>query len=122
MDHKNVHTNRLQPPVLIEEMRVDGHRVTNNPAATVPLRIGPGRHRIEFDYTGLSFVAPERVRFKYRLAGLEPEWVDAGTKRSVTYSYIPPGNYAFHVTACNNDGIWQNAGAQMAFTVSPYFW
>ena len=122
MDPKNVHTNRLQPPVLIEEMRVDGHRVTNNPAATVPLRIGPGRHRIEFDYTGLSFVAPERVRFKYRLAGLEPEWVDAGTKRSVTYSYIPPGNYAFHVTACNNDGIWQNAGAQMAFTVSPYFW
>jgi len=62
------------------------------------------------------------VRFKYRLEGLEPDWVDAGTKRSANYSHIPPGTYKFHVTACNSDGIWNDSGATLAFTVQPFFW
>ena len=61
------------------------------------LKIPPGRHRLDFQYTALSFVAPEKVRFKYRLNGFDDDWVDAGTKRLATYNYIPPGNYSFQV-------------------------
>jgi signal transduction histidine kinase len=73
-------------------------------------------------YTGLSLVAPEKVKFKYRLEGLESRWVEAGTKRAADFSYIPPGHYAFHVIACNNDGVWNDTGATLAFTVLPFFW
>jgi signal transduction histidine kinase len=86
------------------------------------LRIPPGRKRFEFRYTGLSFTVPEKVRFQYRLEGLETDWVDAGIKRVVNYSYIPPGTYKFHVKACNNDGVWNDEGAELAFTVLPHFW
>jgi signal transduction histidine kinase len=86
------------------------------------LRIAPGQHRIEIDYTALSFVAPEKVRFRYRLEGLETDWVDAGTKRGADFTYLPPGNYLFHVIACNNDAVWNEKGADFAFNLLPYFW
>jgi signal transduction histidine kinase/ligand-binding sensor domain-containing protein len=117
----DIKVNQLPPPVLIEKMLVDGQ-----PAGDVdtngPLQIAPGRQRFQFDYTGTSFVAPEKVGFKYRLVGLDPGWTDAGTKRSVVYSYIPPGSYRFEVTACNSDGVWNPTGAGIAFEVHPYFW
>ena len=113
--------NLRPPPVQIEEMHVDDKEFTDGNNAG-PLKVPPGRHRLEFDYTGLSFVAPEKVRFKCRLKGFEPDWVDIGDKRTVTYNYIPPGKYLFQVTACNNDGIWNDTGASLAFEVLPYFW
>jgi signal transduction histidine kinase len=88
----------------------------------LPLSIPPGRHRVDFQYTGLSFIAPEKVQFKYRLEGLDKDWLDAGTKRMINYNYIPPGKYTFHVIACNNDDIWNKEGAEIAFEVLPYFW
>jgi len=116
-----VKRNALPPPVRIEVMRVDDNAFgTGNPAG--PLRIPPGPHRIEFEYTALSFVAPEKVRFKYRLNNLESDWTDAGTKRQATYSYIPPGNYSIQVIACNNDGVWNEGGAKLEFEVLPHFW
>ncbi len=122
VDPKVIKINPYPPPVVIEEVRVDGQAVTNNATDAKTLQIAPGRHRLEFDYAGLSFVAPERVRFKYRLEGLDHEWVDAAEKRLADYSYIPPGNYVFRVTACNSDEVWSEAGASLAFTVLPYFW
>ena len=86
------------------------------------MRISPGRQQFEFQYTGLSFTAPEKVRFKYRLEGLETKWMEAGTKRAVNYSYIRPGKYTFRVLACNNDGVWNDVGGALAFTVLPHFW
>jgi signal transduction histidine kinase/ligand-binding sensor domain-containing protein len=86
------------------------------------LEIPPGRHRFEFYYTGLSFTVPEKVRFRYRLQGLDPDWVEAGNKRSVNYSYIPPGDYTFRVIACNNDDVWSEQGASIEFKVLPQFW
>jgi signal transduction histidine kinase len=62
------------------------------------------------------------VRFRCKLEGLEDEWVDAGTKRVAEYSYLPPADYNFHVIACNNDDVWNETGASLAFTVLPYFW
>jgi signal transduction histidine kinase/ligand-binding sensor domain-containing protein len=116
-----IKVNRLPPPVVIEELVVDGHPVAKNPAGG-PLRIPAGQNRFEFHYTGLSFVVPEKVRFKYRLEGLETDWVDGETKRQVPYNYIPPGDYTFHVIACNNDDIWNETGAALSFTLLPHFW
>jgi signal transduction histidine kinase len=62
------------------------------------------------------------VRFKCRLNGSETDWENAGTKRTVNYNYIPPGDYSFQVIACNNDGVWNETGASISFSVLPYFW
>ena len=86
------------------------------------LHISPGKHRVEFDYTGVSFDAPERVRFRYRLDGLDNDWLEAGTRRSAFYNYIPPGRYQFRVAACNADGAWVESKMVLALTVAPYFW
>jgi len=120
LDPLNVTTNLLPPPVVIEQFRVDG-RVVTNPGVT-PLHIAPGHQRFDFDYTALSLVSPEQVRFRCRLEGLEDGWVDAGTRRAVNYNFVPPGDYVFHVMACNNDDVWNEEGAQFAFHVLPHFW
>jgi len=117
VDPTDVTINREPPPVVIEEFMVDGKAVTGL-GAQVP----PGKQRFELRYTGLSFVAPDRVRFKYKLDGLESDWVDAGTRRIAQYSYLKPGKYSFHVIACNNDEVWNQTGASLDFTVRPYFW
>lgn len=117
-----VKTNHLPPPVVIEEVRADDQRLYGGGGPARPLRISPGRRRFEFRYTGLSFTVPEKVRFRFRLEGLEKEWTEAGAERVAVYRYIPPGQYRFVVTACNNDGIWNETGARVEFTVLPYFW
>ena len=126
IDPTTVHINPVPPPVLIEELTVDDQAVslleTNPVAARTPLRIPPGQRRFEFRYTGLSLVAPEKMRFKYRLDGLESQWVDAHTRRVAYYSYLKPGDYKFRVIACNNDGVWNDIGASLALTVLPWFW
>src|SRR3982074_1444331 len=71
------------------------------------LRLPPGRHRVEFQYTALNFQTPDLIRFRYRLDGMDPDWVDAGTRRSALYSYLPAGDYWFHLTAANLDGSWK---------------
>ena len=115
-------TNTHPPQVVIETMRVDDRPFALASTAGAPRRIPPGRHRLEFEYTGLSFVAPEKVKFKCRLDGLDADWTDAGAKRVATYNYLPPGGYSFRVIACNNDGVWNATGARLAFEVRPHFW
>jgi signal transduction histidine kinase len=73
-------------------------------------------------YTGINFTAPERVRFRYRLAGLDSGWVDAGERRAAFYSYVPPGKHQFRVIACDGDGVWNESGATLELTVLRYFW
>ncbi len=115
-------TNPLRPPVIIEEVSVDGHPLGSLPSASTPLTIQPGQGRLEVRYTGLCFTAPEKVRFRHRLTGLETDWVEAGADRTVKYSYLLPGHYTFAVTACNNDGVWNESGATLELTVLPHFW
>jgi signal transduction histidine kinase len=86
------------------------------------LRIPPGKNHFEFHFTALSFVAPEKVVFRYRLEGLETDWNEEAEKRSANYNFIPPGDYTFHVIACNNDGVWNETGATLSFTLLPHFW
>jgi signal transduction histidine kinase len=70
----------------------------------------------------MSFAAPERVRFRYRLEGLDADWVEASAQRTASYNYIPPGNYRFRVIACNSDGVWNEAGASVTLTALPQLW
>jgi signal transduction histidine kinase/ligand-binding sensor domain-containing protein len=114
-----VRINHLPPPMVLENLLVDGRRMTN---LTAPLRIPPGRNRFEFSYTALSLTAPEKVRFKYRIAGLEKDWVDAGSKRVANYSFLPPGEYKFEAIACNNNGVWNETGVSLPFVLLPHFW
>ena len=122
VDTGNVRTNTLVPPVIIERLLVDDQAVNEGEMPKKPLRIAPGQHRYEFQFTGLSFVAPEKVHFRYRLEGLETRWVGTRYPRRANYSHISPGNYQFCVQACNNDGVWNKQGATLAFTVLPAFW
>jgi signal transduction histidine kinase len=105
------------PAVVLEETLVDGV-----PDTAESLRLPPGKHRLEFRYTGFNFDAPERVRFRYRLEGLDSDWVEAGASRAAPYSYVPPGDYRFRVIACNSDGVWNDLGASVPLTVLPHLW
>lgn len=111
------------PPVVIEEIVVDGrvHNLAENFGGAV-FKIPPGRHQIEFRYTGLSLSSPERVLFRHRLSGVDTDWVLAGTRRSVQYNLLPPGDYQFRVIACNSDGVWNEAGAKLKFKILPFFY
>jgi two-component sensor histidine kinase len=121
----NLKINERPPPVVIEEVRAGNERLlprslTNGAASR--LKIAPGRGDLEIHYTGLSLEVPEKVRFKYRLEGSGEEWVDAGPRRSAYYNNLPPGRYHFKVTACNNDGVWNNTGAVLAIQILPHYW
>ncbi|MCI0744783.1 MAG: histidine kinase [Verrucomicrobia subdivision 3 bacterium] len=113
--------NLTPPPVRIEEIRADGKPTAaarDGAAAELPY----GTRRLDFVYTALSLTAPERVRFKYRLDGFDSDWTEAGVARSATYSKLSPGEYRFQVIACNNDGIWNEAGDTFAFRIHTPFW
>ena len=114
----DIKLNPIPPPVAIERVSIDG--VEFNPA--LPFRAKPGKGRLEFEFTALSLVSPEKIRFKYKLDGFDHEWVDAGTRRAAYYTNISPGEYRFSVIACNNDGIWNQEGASVPFTLSPHFY
>jgi len=141
----------LVPPVVIESVLVDGRepdvgapgiRDSNpNPpkrlaypqavhGSAMPKRgdsskgiLVPPRHdRIEFRFTALSLLAPERVRFRYRLDGVDRDWLEGGAERVAYYSRLPAGRYRFQVTACNNDSVWNEAGAALSVVVQPAWW
>lgn len=81
-----------------------------------------GSRQIEVHYTALGLTAPEKLRFQVRLDGQDSHWLDAGGRRLALFHELPPGDYAFRVRAANNDGVWNEAGASLPFTVRPFFW
>ncbi len=107
------------PPVLVEEFRVDGEPV---PLAAGDPVVPPGHGQYDFRFTALNFDAGERARFRYQLEGFDSGWVDAETLRTAHYAHLPPRDYRFHVIACNKEGVWNNIGATVAFSVKPYFY
>jgi ligand-binding sensor domain-containing protein/two-component sensor histidine kinase len=116
----------LQPPqVLIESVRVDGREQKTNLLDSTwsqSVVIPPGYEQLDIDYTALNFSAPDAVRFKCWLEGREAAPTDVGGERVRSYPKLPPGNYRFHVTACNEDGFWNETGSVLEITVQPWFW
>ena len=118
IDPRYIWSNPLSPPVVIESVLVDNH--------TLPfggdLQVAPGKDKIEFHYTALSFLIPQRVRFKYQLEGYDRDWVEAGSRRVAYYNNLPPGRYRFRITAANEDGIWNHEGASISLVLQPHFY
>jgi signal transduction histidine kinase/ligand-binding sensor domain-containing protein len=118
VDPKAVAFNRLPPPVVIEDLAVDGHAAD----LRAGVKVKPGQENLEMQYTALSLVKSQQIRFRYRLEGLDLDWINAGTRRTAYYSRIPAGAYTFHVIAANSDGIWNTEGARLAVRVLPPFY
>lgn len=131
--------NRRAPPMIIERVIVNGKTVAAyDPIvprmlanSTEPLdinqgrmhlRLPPGPKQLQIVFSALSFIQPETIAFRYRMKGLNADWVDGGTQRTVSYAQIPPGDYLFEVTACNRDGIWNESSASLELSVASYWW
>ncbi len=123
VDPAAVKSKGMPPPASIEEVRLDGVVLANNQAADGKhFNLPPGPHTLEFRFTGLTLVAPERVRFRWRMSGVDDGWVDGGFQRSVIYGGMLPGTYQFEVRACNQDGVWNRQGAVFGFSIKLRFW
>lgn len=115
---QNLQKNQYIPPVVIEGIMVDDEWFDSYKE----IDIDAGKERFEFHFAGLSYLYPKSVKFKYKLEGVDDDWVDAGTRRIAYYTNISPGSYTFRVMACNNDGVWNETGATLEFYYSPYFY
>jgi signal transduction histidine kinase/ligand-binding sensor domain-containing protein/CheY-like chemotaxis protein len=118
VDPQHIRLNTTPPPVHLEGVTVDGAALPLTGGMEVPA----GRKQWEFQYTALSFLAPQRLGFKYRLEGFDTDWVDAGNRRSAYYSHLPPGHYTFRVMARNEDGVWSTAEATFGFKLKPHMY
>jgi signal transduction histidine kinase len=106
------------PRVLIEGVTIDREPL----AIGGPVRLIPGQENLEIQYTGLSWSRPQAIKFRFRLIGLDRDWVDAGSRRTAYYSHLPPGSYTFNVTADNGEGVWNATGKTLAIVVLPRFY
>ena len=139
IDPSHLQENRNASPVLITRLIVDGETrgwhqnmlpaLKNGETPVLDLekpgailRLPPGRHRFDFAFTAFNFSAPENLRFRYMLEGVDDTWIESSKDREVGYSRLPAGDYKFRVTACNSSGDWNETAAQFAFTVAPFFW
>jgi signal transduction histidine kinase/ligand-binding sensor domain-containing protein len=113
IDPRRLPTNSVRPPVVIESVLVDGR-----PPASLS-RLPPHPGRVEIHYAARALLEPGKVRYRYRLEGLEARWVEAGPRRSAWYADLPAGTFRFRVQASNNDRVWNDEGATLAFTVAP---
>ncbi len=116
IDPKQVKRNRLAPDVEVQSIVADGRRYLPGPGLELPI----GIRTLQITYTAPSLSIPERVRFRYQLGADEP-WQDAGPRRAAYFSDLAPGDYRFRVTAANEDGVWNETGAAIQFTIPPAF-
>lgn len=131
---QSVREDPVPPPVLLRQVTVD-EAVVASYGGPIPvasgvdprtvgdgLRLAPEHRRIEFEWTALSFLAPENLRFRYRLDGFDEKWTDGSANRVATYSRLPAGRYAFRVQAALGSGAWSEMQPPLAFTVEPFLW
>ena len=127
------------PPAWLSRVTVDDRLVAEyvgllpkQPAAENPiidladvsptLQLPPGNRRLEIVFAALDYYSPENIQFRYRLKGLDDQWVDIGTQRSVIYSRLAAGDYIFEMNACNSEGDWNPNGAVLRLVVAPFYW
>ena len=118
VDPEHLHENHVPPLVTIGTVLVNDVPQVS----TGDLTLEPGRQRVEFQYAGLSFTAPQKVQYRYKLEGFDPQWIDAGTHRAAFFTNLQPGRYVFRVAAANNDGVWSESDATMSLHVRPFFY
>jgi hypothetical protein len=121
VDPVHFRVNLVPPPVALERFAVDDVSQPLNGADT-SIRVPAGHNHFQFEYAGLSFVAPQKVRYRFMLEGFDHAWTESGSRRTAYYTSIPPGHYTFRVQAANNDGVWNTQGAALAFELRPHFY
>jgi signal transduction histidine kinase/ligand-binding sensor domain-containing protein len=121
VDPAHFPVNAVPPGVALERFTIDDIPQALH-AADLVMRIPAGHVHFEFDYAGLSFVAPQKVRYRYMLEGFDHGWTEAGARRTAYYTNIPAGSYTFRVQAANNDGVWNTEGAALTFVLRPHFY
>lgn len=110
--------NHFPPRMLLENVLVDGVETSIESGA----EFSPGQNKIEFHYAGLSYISPKNVRYKYKLEGVDKDWVDAGARRAAYYTNLEPGHYTFRVKAENNDGLESRSASTYTFYLKPFFY
>jgi len=118
IDPRHLPVNKIPPPVHVEEVKVDG----KDWDASHGWRLPALTRDLEIHYTALSYVAPEKNRFKYKLEGHDSDWKDAGNERKASYNDLPPRKYRFRITASNNNGVWNEAGDSLDFSIAPAYY
>ena len=122
IDPHHLPINDLPPPVHIEQVTADRKTYDVSSGSSWPARLPPLIRDLEIDYTALSLVASEKVIFRYKLEGRDHDWQDVGNRRQAFYNNLPPRNYRFRVVACNNSGLWNEAGASLDFSILPAYY
>jgi ligand-binding sensor domain-containing protein/signal transduction histidine kinase len=124
IEPEQIPENRHIPPVVITGFRMFDAplRTAVAASATEALTLGHDANFLSVEYASLDYALPERNQYSYRLEGIDPDWVRAGTRRTASYTNLPPGSYVFRVRGSNNDGVWNEAGAVVAITVLPPYW
>jgi PAS domain S-box-containing protein len=118
IDPAHIPVNRVAPPVHLDRIRANGKEVDPSGPVSVP----PGHGELEFHYDATSFIAPQQIKFRYRLEGYDGRWVDADSRRLAFYTNLKPGRYTFRVLAANADGIWNETGASLEIELRPHFY
>src|SRR5690606_13302367 len=111
------YAERRPPPPVIEAVTVDGRALDWRTTAGLP-----GGTRLAVSYAGLSYLLPERIRYRTRVAGLDGGWTERGTRRSVEFVGLPPGRYTLEVQAAHPGGGWSAEPARWSFQVRPLWW
>ena len=115
VDPQRIPKNNLPPPVQVESLSARGRDYAPWDTVKLPARTTS----LQITYTALSLTIPERVRFRYKLEGIDNDWQEAGTRRTTNYSNLGPGNYRFRLIACNNAGVWNEVGTTLNFSILP---
>src|ERR1700724_3250647 len=118
IDPRRLPRNLVPPPVTIEAVAADAQML----AAVPGLRLRPHTRELEFHYAALSLTAPERVRFLYKLEGYDDRWHGPIGSREIRFTNLAPRSYRFRLVACNNDGVWNAAGAALGFSIMPAYY
>jgi signal transduction histidine kinase/ligand-binding sensor domain-containing protein/DNA-binding response OmpR family regulator len=123
IDPNHIKKNILPPSLIIEKLIVDGESININTKTKEkqPVELDPGKKRVEIYYTAVSFINPQKIKFKSMLKGYDRDWVNMGNARSTTYTGLSPGHYTFKMMACNADGVWNEKEASFSFYLKPYF-
>jgi len=118
IDPTQTYRNSIPPPVRIENMIADHKDYGFGDGILLPALT----RDLQIDYTALSFVVPQKVLFRYMLEGHDAGWQEPGTRRQAFYNDLRPAHYRFRVIACNNDGVWNEAGAFLEFSIAPAYY
>jgi signal transduction histidine kinase/ligand-binding sensor domain-containing protein len=117
VEPSRISANSVTPIPLLRKVRVDDQEYEPVDGLRLPI----GTTRLQISYAGVSLAMPDRVRFRYRLDGVDPQWQEAGGAGEASYANLSPGNYRFAVMAANGDGLWSDHGAAIDFVLPPAF-